>query len=138
MGSDRVRKRPLRIPRRTFLYGRDTYTSDERIRARLHRVLQSSPRSLFHPYRYQLPPPRFRASIRPQRPIKSLIRASEKRSDDLVNSHDLHVLHYEGFGKNPLKKHKFSPDAGAPTHQTTSLSRNVRAPRSDVRKCANA
>ena len=46
-------------------------------------------------------------------PIKSVIRASEKRFDDLVNAHDLHVLHYEGFGKNLLKKHKFSPDAGA-------------------------
>jgi carnitine O-acetyltransferase len=46
-------------------------------------------------------------------PIKSLIRASEKRFDDLVSAHDLHVLHYEGFGKNLLKKHKFSPDAGA-------------------------
>jgi hypothetical protein len=46
-------------------------------------------------------------------PIKSLIRASEERFDDLVSAHDLHVLHYEGFGKNLLKKHKFSPDAGA-------------------------
>ena len=38
VGSDRVRERPLRILRRTLLYGRDTHTTDERIRACLHRI----------------------------------------------------------------------------------------------------
>jgi len=45
--------------------------------------------------------------------VLSLIRQSEKRFDDLVGRHDLHVLHYEGFGKNFTKAHKVSPDATA-------------------------
>ena len=45
--------------------------------------------------------------------VLSLIRQSEKRFDDLVGQHDLHVLHYEGFGKNFTKAHKVSPDATA-------------------------
>ncbi|KAF9523928.1 acyltransferase ChoActase/COT/CPT [Crepidotus variabilis] len=45
--------------------------------------------------------------------VSSLISSSEKRFDDLVGQHDLHVLHYEGFGKSFTKKHKVSPDATA-------------------------
>lgn len=45
--------------------------------------------------------------------VESLIRQSERRFDDLVSQHDLHVLHYEGFGKNFTKLHKVSPDATA-------------------------
>ena len=58
-------------------------------------------------------------------PIKSLICTSEKWFDDLVGAHNLHVLHYEGFRKNLLKKHKFSPQHQCPTHQTTSLPQKV-------------
>jgi carnitine O-acetyltransferase len=43
--------------------------------------------------------------------IISLIEQSAKRFDNLVDAHDLHVLHYEGFGKDFTKKHKVSPDA---------------------------
>ncbi|KAF9555322.1 acyltransferase ChoActase/COT/CPT [Agrocybe pediades] len=45
--------------------------------------------------------------------VKSLVKDSEKRFDELVGKHDLHVLHYEGFGKNFTKQHKTSPDATA-------------------------
>jgi len=45
--------------------------------------------------------------------VKALIKDSEKRFDDLVGQHDLHVLHYEGFGKSFTKHHKTSPDATA-------------------------
>lgn len=45
--------------------------------------------------------------------IKSLITGATQRFDDLVSKHDLHVLHYEGYGKNLMKHHKFSPDAWA-------------------------
>ncbi|KAJ3516967.1 hypothetical protein NLJ89_g785 [Agrocybe chaxingu] len=46
-------------------------------------------------------------------PVLSLIEGSEKRFDELVAQHDLHVLHYEGFGKNFTKHHRTSPDATA-------------------------
>lgn len=45
--------------------------------------------------------------------VESLVLAAEKRFDALVGDHDLHVLHYEGFGKNFTKHHKTSPDATA-------------------------
>lgn len=45
--------------------------------------------------------------------VKSLITGASQRFDDLVSKHDLHVLHYEGYGKNLMKHHKFSPDAWA-------------------------
>lgn len=45
--------------------------------------------------------------------VLSLIRQSTQRFDDLVGAHDLHVLHYEGFGKDFTKKHRISPDATA-------------------------
>lgn len=45
--------------------------------------------------------------------IRSLVEQSEKRFDDLIGAHDLHVLHYEGFGKDFTKKHRISPDATA-------------------------
>ncbi|TFK39028.1 acyltransferase ChoActase/COT/CPT [Crucibulum laeve] len=45
--------------------------------------------------------------------VKSLVKEAESRFDELVGAHDLHVLHYEGFGKNLCKTHKFSPDATA-------------------------
>ncbi|KAL1702476.1 acyltransferase ChoActase/COT/CPT [Schizophyllum commune] len=45
--------------------------------------------------------------------VKGAIKASEKRFDELVGAHDLYVLHYEGYGKNAIKKYKASPDAWA-------------------------
>jgi len=45
--------------------------------------------------------------------VEALVKESEKRFDELVGQHDLHVLHYEGFGKNFTKHHKTSPDATA-------------------------
>ncbi|PPR05370.1 hypothetical protein CVT24_007984 [Panaeolus cyanescens] len=45
--------------------------------------------------------------------IKTLVKESEQRFDKLVSEHDLHVLQYEGFGKNFTKHHKVSPDATA-------------------------
>ncbi|KII86664.1 hypothetical protein PLICRDRAFT_114012 [Plicaturopsis crispa FD-325 SS-3] len=41
------------------------------------------------------------------------IRAAEERFDALVGAHDLHVLHYEGYGKDFIKRFKASPDAWA-------------------------
>jgi carnitine O-acetyltransferase len=41
------------------------------------------------------------------------IQDAEKRYDELIGQHDLHVLHYEGYGKNAIKKFKVSPDAWA-------------------------
>jgi carnitine O-acetyltransferase len=41
------------------------------------------------------------------------IQEAEKRFDALVAEHDLHVLHYEGYGKDLIKKFKASPDAWA-------------------------
>jgi carnitine O-acetyltransferase len=41
------------------------------------------------------------------------IREAEKRFDALVAEHDMHVLHYEGYGKELIKKFKASPDAWA-------------------------
>ncbi|KAK0487531.1 acyltransferase ChoActase/COT/CPT [Armillaria novae-zelandiae] len=45
--------------------------------------------------------------------VKSFVQGAEKRFEELVGSHDLHVLHYEGYGKNTIKKFKASPDAWA-------------------------
>lgn len=41
------------------------------------------------------------------------IQASELEFDKLVNAHDMEVLHYEGYGKEYIKKFKASPDAWA-------------------------
>jgi carnitine O-acetyltransferase len=41
------------------------------------------------------------------------IQDAEKRFHELISQHDLHVLHYEGYGKNLIKKFKVSPDAWA-------------------------
>ncbi|KAF9457441.1 acyltransferase ChoActase/COT/CPT [Collybia nuda] len=45
--------------------------------------------------------------------VKGLVRDAESRFDTLVGAHDLHVLHYEAYGKSLMKKHKLSPDAWA-------------------------
>ena len=45
--------------------------------------------------------------------VARLIKGAEERFDQLVGSHDLQVLHYEGYGKNLIKKFKVSPDAWA-------------------------
>ncbi|KAG8982888.1 Carnitine O-acetyltransferase mitochondrial, partial [Tulasnella sp. 427] len=45
--------------------------------------------------------------------VKKYISEAEKHFDDLVGAHDLHVLHYEGYGKQGIKKYKVSPDAWA-------------------------
>ncbi|KIJ24563.1 hypothetical protein M422DRAFT_274630 [Sphaerobolus stellatus SS14] len=44
-------------------------------------------------------------------PTKRYISAAESNFDTLVNQHDLHVLHYEGYSKDLIKKFKASPDA---------------------------
>jgi carnitine O-acetyltransferase len=43
--------------------------------------------------------------------LLTTIAGAEKRFDDLVGAHDLHVLQYDGFGKDFAKAHKTSPDA---------------------------
>ncbi|KAF9071215.1 acyltransferase ChoActase/COT/CPT [Rhodocollybia butyracea] len=45
--------------------------------------------------------------------VRQLVSSAEGRFDKLVSDHDLHVLHYEGYGKNYIKKFKASPDAWA-------------------------
>ncbi|KAF8630954.1 hypothetical protein AX17_005310 [Amanita inopinata Kibby_2008] len=45
--------------------------------------------------------------------VEGLVRGAEQRFDELVLKHDLHVLHYEGYGKDYMKKSKLSPDAWA-------------------------
>jgi len=45
--------------------------------------------------------------------IKSHVVEAEKAFDELVGQHDMHVLHYEGYGKEYMKKFKTSPDAWA-------------------------
>jgi len=44
---------------------------------------------------------------------KANIQGATARFDQLVGKHDLHVLHYEGYGKNFIKKFRVSPDAWA-------------------------
>jgi carnitine O-acetyltransferase len=44
---------------------------------------------------------------------RALISGAEARFDTLVGEHELHVLHYEGYGKNAIKQFKASPDAWA-------------------------
>ena len=43
--------------------------------------------------------------------VKSCITAASSRFDTLISRHELNVLHYEGYGKNLMKRYKFSPDA---------------------------
>jgi carnitine O-acetyltransferase len=43
--------------------------------------------------------------------VQSYITAACSRFDFLLGTHELNVLHYEGYGKNLMKHHKFSPDA---------------------------
>lgn len=45
--------------------------------------------------------------------VQQLVKEAEARFDELVGQHDLHVLHYEGYGKNQIKQFKASPDAWA-------------------------
>jgi carnitine O-acetyltransferase len=44
---------------------------------------------------------------------RDLIAGAEKRFDELVGAHELHVLHYEGYGKDVVKRFGASPDAWA-------------------------
>ncbi|KDN41016.1 hypothetical protein RSAG8_07722, partial [Rhizoctonia solani AG-8 WAC10335] len=44
---------------------------------------------------------------------KSQIQTATKNFNTLVGQHDLHVLHYEGYGKAAIKTYKASPDAWA-------------------------
>ena len=39
------------------------------------------------------------------------VKEAEKNFDKLVGAHDLHVLHYDAYGKNLIKQFKTSPDA---------------------------
>ncbi|KAH8825173.1 acyltransferase ChoActase/COT/CPT [Flagelloscypha sp. PMI_526] len=43
--------------------------------------------------------------------VQTLVTGAEKRFDELIGKHDLHVLQYTGYGKNLMKKMKTSPDA---------------------------
>ncbi|KAJ4481958.1 acyltransferase ChoActase/COT/CPT [Lentinula aciculospora] len=43
--------------------------------------------------------------------VREAVASAEERFDKLVADHDLHVLHYEGYGKEYIKKFKTSPDA---------------------------
>ncbi|KAK7469357.1 Carnitine O-acetyltransferase mitochondrial [Stygiomarasmius scandens] len=45
--------------------------------------------------------------------VEKLVKESESHFNTLVDKHDLHVLHYEGYGKNQIKRFKTSPDAWA-------------------------
>jgi carnitine O-acetyltransferase len=45
--------------------------------------------------------------------VEKAVKDSCQRFDELVGKHDLHVLHYEGYGKDYIKKFKASPDAWA-------------------------
>ncbi|KAG8682571.1 Carnitine O-acetyltransferase mitochondrial [Ceratobasidium sp. 394] len=44
---------------------------------------------------------------------KSHITTATQNFHTLTSAHDLHVLHYEGYGKNTIKQYKASPDAWA-------------------------
>ncbi|KAJ7147145.1 acyltransferase ChoActase/COT/CPT [Mycena crocata] len=44
---------------------------------------------------------------------RDLIAGAERRFDALVAAHELHVLHYEGYGKDAVKRFGASPDAWA-------------------------
>ncbi|KAG1776190.1 acyltransferase ChoActase/COT/CPT [Suillus placidus] len=44
---------------------------------------------------------------------KKYINEACQHFDELVGQHDMQVLHYEGYGKNLMKKFKASPDAWA-------------------------
>ncbi|KAH8104591.1 acyltransferase ChoActase/COT/CPT [Cristinia sonorae] len=44
---------------------------------------------------------------------KENIKSSEAEFEKLVGAHDMEVLHYEGYGKEYIKKFKASPDAWA-------------------------
>lgn len=44
---------------------------------------------------------------------KEYIKEAEVDFDKLVSAHDMEVLHYEGYGKEHIKKFKVSPDAWA-------------------------
>ncbi|KZT11861.1 acyltransferase ChoActase/COT/CPT [Laetiporus sulphureus 93-53] len=44
---------------------------------------------------------------------RQYVQQAESAFDELVGKHNLHVLHYEGYGKNQIKKYKASPDAWA-------------------------
>lgn len=54
-----------------------------------------------------------RLEFRTDTAVKGLISSAEQEFDALVGKHDLHVLHYEGYGKNYIKRFKASPDAWA-------------------------
>ncbi|KAF8919060.1 acyltransferase ChoActase COT CPT [Mucidula mucida] len=45
--------------------------------------------------------------------VKDLVNGAANRFDQLVGNHELRVMHYEGYGKNLIKKFKASPDAWA-------------------------
>ncbi|KAF5374161.1 hypothetical protein D9615_008834 [Tricholomella constricta] len=45
--------------------------------------------------------------------VRTLVKEAEQRFDELVGKHDLHVLHYEAYGKAFIKTHRVSPDAWA-------------------------
>ena len=59
-----------------------------------------------------LPPPtELTFDITP--PLETAITEAAQRFDKLVGEHELHVLHYEGFGSKFAKAHGASPDAAA-------------------------
>ncbi|KAI9509186.1 acyltransferase ChoActase/COT/CPT [Russula earlei] len=51
--------------------------------------------------------------LTPNDAVLADIQEAEKNFDKLVGAHDLHVLHYDGYGKDFIKRFKTSPDAWA-------------------------
>ncbi|EIN12792.1 acyltransferase ChoActase/COT/CPT [Punctularia strigosozonata HHB-11173 SS5] len=59
-----------------------------------------------------VPPPRELSFVLDAK-TKKHIEEAETRFDELAGQHDMEVLHYEGYGKEYIKKFKASPDAWA-------------------------
>ncbi|OZJ05061.1 hypothetical protein BZG36_02093 [Bifiguratus adelaidae] len=56
-------------------------------------------------------PAELKFTISPQ--VSYSIQSACQNFDKLINAHDMHVLAYNGYGKNMIKKFKISPDAYA-------------------------
>ena len=64
----------------------------------------------FKDYSSQLESPQY-LPIKINSNIDSLIQRAKKEFDENVNSHDLKVLNYKGYGKEQIKNFQCSPDA---------------------------
>ncbi|KAK7048541.1 carnitine acetyl transferase [Favolaschia claudopus] len=65
---------------------------------------------------------------------RDLIKGAESRFDALVAAHELHVLHYEGYGKEVAKGFGASPDAWA---QLAAQTRKYQLGRTEVIRSAS-